>query len=143
MRTTPDGFSADVTVRSLVMSAYNLIMLDQISGLPSWAESENFNVEGKLDSEAAAAFKMLSRNDQASQRCLMMQSLLADRFKLRLHHDLRELPVYNLVIARNGLKMKEASPLQDYSWSMGLGNITSKGMPIASLVASLSNPSDA
>jgi uncharacterized protein (TIGR03435 family) len=140
MRTGPAGFSADVTVRSLVMTAYNLIMLEQISGLPGWAENENYEVQGKLDSESTEAFKKLSRNNQASQRSLLMQALLADRFKLRLHHDLRELPVYNLVIARSGLKMKEASSSKDESWSMGLGSITSKGMPIASLVASLSNP---
>jgi uncharacterized protein (TIGR03435 family) len=77
--------------------------------------------------------------DQASQRSLLMQTLLADRFKLRIHHDLKELPVYNLVIAKSGLKMKEASSSKAQSWSMGLGSITSKGMPIASLAASLSN----
>ncbi|MGA8742193.1 MAG: TIGR03435 family protein [Terracidiphilus sp.] len=140
MRTTPTGFSANVSACSLIMSAYNLIMLDQISGLPGWAENENFDVEGKLDAEAAEAFEKLSRNDEASQRRLMMQAILADRFGLRIRRELRGLPVYNLVIAKSGLKMKEASPLQDYPWSMGLGSITSKGMPIASLAASLSNP---
>jgi uncharacterized protein (TIGR03435 family) len=140
MRTTPAGFSAIVAVRSLIMTANNLIMLDQVSGLPGWAENENFDVEGKMDAEAAEAFKKLSRNDQAYQRRLMMQTLLADRFKLKVHHDLRELPVYNLLIAKNGVKMKEASQAEDYSWSMGLGRITSKGMPIASLAVCLSNP---
>ena len=139
MRTGPAGFSADVTVRSLVMTAYNLIMLDQISGLPGWAENENYEVQGKLDSESTEAFKKLAPADQASQRCLLMQALLADRFKLRVHHDRRELPVYNLVIARSGLKMKEASSSKAQSWSMGLGTLTGKGMPIASLIASLSN----
>jgi uncharacterized protein (TIGR03435 family) len=139
MRTGPGGFSADVTVRSLVMTAYNLIMLEQISGLPGWAENENFEVQGKLDPENTEAFKKLPSADQSSQRSMLMQALLADRFKLKVHHDLKELPVYNLVIARSGLKMKEASSSQAQSWSMGLGILTGKGMPIASLIGSLSN----
>lgn len=38
----------------------------------------------------------------------MMQALLIDRCKLKFHFEKKELPVYDLVIARNGTKMKEA-----------------------------------
>jgi uncharacterized protein (TIGR03435 family) len=40
----------------------------------------------------------------------MMQSLLADRFELKLHRESRDLPVYELVISKGGLKMKETTP---------------------------------
>jgi len=144
-RTTPTGFSADVSVRGLIMSAYNLIMLDQISGLPDWAERENFDVEGKLDAETAEVFGKLSHSDQTRQHQLMMQALLADRFKLRVRVETKDLPVYNLVVAKNGVKMKEAPPSEQGGYgmgmdSMGVGRINSKGMEIAALVQSLSNP---
>jgi uncharacterized protein (TIGR03435 family) len=41
---------------------------------------------------------------------LMFQSLLEDRFKLKVHHETRELPVYDLVIAKSGSKLKAADP---------------------------------
>jgi uncharacterized protein (TIGR03435 family) len=144
-RTAPTGFSANVSVRSLIMSAYNLIMLDQISGLPDWAERENFDVEGKLDADTAEVFGKLSRSDQTRQRQLMMQDLLADRFRLRVRLETKDLPVYNLVVAKNGLKMKESPPSENSGYSMGMdsmgmGRINSKAMEVAALVASLSNP---
>jgi uncharacterized protein (TIGR03435 family) len=139
-RTTPTGFSANVPVRSLIMSAYNLIMLDQISGLPDWAERENFDVEGKLDVDTAEVFAKLPRTDQIKQSALMLQNLLADRFKLRVRIEMKDLPVYNLVVAKNGIKMKEASPSENSSYSMGMGRINSKAMDLAALIASLSNP---
>ena len=139
-RTTSGAFSAEVPVRSLIMSAYNLIMLDQVSGLPDWAERDSFDVEGKLDSDTAEAFARLSRSDQSRQRQLMMQALLADRFKLRIRRETRELAVYNLVIAKGGIKMKEAPPTERSSYSMGLGRINGDAMQIDNLAFSLSNP---
>ncbi len=41
----------------------------------------------------------------------MLQSLLADRFKLKAHWETRELPVYNLVVAKSGMKMKPAGSI--------------------------------
>jgi uncharacterized protein (TIGR03435 family) len=46
----------------------------------------------------------------------MLQSLLADRFKLRFHREMREIPVYELVAAKNGPKLKESAPTAE---SMG------------------------
>lgn len=139
-RTTSTGFSASGPVRSLVMSAYNLIMLDQISGLPDWAERENFDIEGKLDADTAEIFGKLSRSDQSRQRQLMMRELLADRFRLSVRMEEKDLPVYNLVIAKNGIKMKEVPPSENSGYRMGMGSINSKGMDVAALAASLSNP---
>lgn len=138
-RTTPTGFAANGSVRGLIMSAYSLIMLDQLSGLPDWAERENFDVEGKLDSDTAEVFAKLSSSDQTRQRQLMLEALLADRFKLRVHIDTKDLPVYNLVVAKNGLKMKEAPASENNGYSMGMGQINSKGMEVSGLVISLSN----
>jgi uncharacterized protein (TIGR03435 family) len=42
----------------------------------------------------------------------MMQGLLADRFKLKVHREMREIAVYELTIAKSGFKLKEAAPQQ-------------------------------
>jgi uncharacterized protein (TIGR03435 family) len=39
----------------------------------------------------------------------MMQALLAERFKLQIHHEMREMPVYELVLAKNGPKLKASA----------------------------------
>ena len=139
-RTTANGFSANVPVRSLIMSAYSLIMMDQISGLPQWAETENFDVEAKLDSDNAEALQKLPNEQRIQQFNRMMQLLLADRFALRARREQRELPVYNLVVAKGGSKLKESSSTENLSFSMGLGRINGKAVSIQSLVVNLSNP---
>jgi uncharacterized protein (TIGR03435 family) len=40
----------------------------------------------------------------------MLQALLADRFKLAVHHETKDLPVYSLVIAKGGFKLQESKP---------------------------------
>jgi uncharacterized protein (TIGR03435 family) len=52
-------------------------------------------------------------NASADDFNLMLQNLLTERIGLVVHHELREQPVYEMSIARAGLKMKEAEPLRD------------------------------
>ena len=66
---------------------------------PDWLATENFDIAAKLPDGATRA-----------QLPEMIQSLLADRFKLVLHRDKKEFPVYALVVAKNGPKLKESPP---------------------------------
>lgn len=82
----PDGFSIKgLTLRSLIPDAYGVIQDDQVSGWPGWATSTQFDIEAKMDVETADALRKLPKEQQAVQRQLMMQSLLAERFKLKVH----------------------------------------------------------
>ena len=45
----------------------------------------------------------------------MLQTLLADRFQLKLHRETKERPVYALVVAKNGPKLKESAPDKEFS----------------------------
>jgi uncharacterized protein (TIGR03435 family) len=84
--------ATNVTVRALIKSAYGLHD-DQLIGGPSWISAERFDLAAKADGYAtASAFRDRAR--------LMLRSLLADRFKLMVSHERRDLPVYALVLAR-------------------------------------------
>src|SRR6266699_4795196 len=72
----------------------------QIAG-PNWLNSD----EASYDIEAKAP-----PDTPAKQIRLMMRTLLAERFKLVLHRESRVLPVYSLVVAKNGPKLQEANP---------------------------------
>jgi uncharacterized protein (TIGR03435 family) len=139
-RHAPSGFSANVPVYSLITGAYNVMMEDQISGLPDWARTENFDIEAKLDPDNAEAVGKLHGDDRVKENALLLRALLADRFRMKAHIEVKELPVYNLVVAKSGLKMKEAVPDQSPGFRMGLGSIAGQSLFIGNLVGSLSHP---
>lgn len=104
---TPGGFSARcATLHTLLVNAYDTKVEVSIPGLPGWASSACFDVEAKVDDDTAAAMQKLPREERWKQTQRMLQTLLADRFKLRVHHETREGPIYELVIAKSGLRLK-------------------------------------
>ena len=78
----------------------------QIQGAPSWMDSELYDIQAKADCSGGAIPR--------EQMQLMVQSLLEERFQLKAHYETRELPIYNLVVVKEG-KMKlsedQTSPL--------------------------------
>jgi uncharacterized protein (TIGR03435 family) len=144
-KSTKDGFSTgNAAVRSLLMNAYGVMMMDQIAGLPGWADSDTFDVEAKMDEETVAALEKLPKKEQSHEKDLMLQELLADRFKLKVHHETKELPVYALAIAKGGLKIKESQDAAGAGLTMRMGQnggwqIDGHGMAIESLTMSLTN----
>jgi uncharacterized protein (TIGR03435 family) len=90
-----------VTVKMLLQRAYATddtgLFPNQMLGGPAWIESDRFDVEGRVDGDG--------RTISQQQTWLMVQSLLEDRFRLKTHHEMRELPVYNLVVGKNGPKL--------------------------------------
>jgi len=106
----PDGFTASgVTMLMLVQFAYG-VQPFQISGGPDWVTSERFDVDAKMDSAVADALQKMNQDDRTLTRQKMLQALLADRFKLTVQHDTKELPIYTLIVGKNGTKLKEVSP---------------------------------
>jgi uncharacterized protein (TIGR03435 family) len=96
------------TVRRLIRQAYGLKSDSQIIGGPGWINDQRFDVVAKVDD--AEATRMSKMTDDRSDKAwnLMLQSLLSDRFQLRLTHEERSLPVFALVVAHSGPKMKPA-----------------------------------
>lgn len=99
---TPDGFRAkSVQLKSIIQFAYGQFHDEQWSRTPSWLESTGYDIEAKFN---PADFK----DPTDDQRRAMLQALLADRFKLVVHHETRETPEYALVVAKGGPKLREA-----------------------------------
>lgn len=91
-----DGASLDfefVSLADLVPYAFR-VKNYQVSG-PEWMRESRWDITAKLPEGAP--------QDQAPE---MMQALLADRFKLAAHHEKREQPIYELVVAKGGPKME-------------------------------------
>jgi uncharacterized protein (TIGR03435 family) len=77
----------NTAVISLIRSAYPT---RELVNVPRWVESEPYDVNAKAEG-----------NPTREQITLMLQALLADRFKLAVHGETRERPVFALVVARN------------------------------------------
>jgi len=88
---------SNLPMRSLLVNAYG-VKSYQVSG-PTWIDTERFDIVAKVPKGA-------SKDDVK----LMLQNLLAERFKLTLHREKKELPMYALVVGKNGPKMKESPP---------------------------------
>jgi len=101
--------ATNISTRMLITFAYNMRDF-QVSGGPSWINSDKLDIDAKVEDSLAREMQKLSREQQQDQMRLMMQSLLADRFKLSVSHDTKQLPVYSLVVAKGGPKLKEVPP---------------------------------
>ena len=99
----------NVTAKMLIQTAYNVKDF-QVSGGPGWINSERFDIEAKIDDSLAEQLQKLPRAQRQAQKSLMLQSLLADRFKLKVTHKTKELPVFALVVAKGGPKLTEVPP---------------------------------
>lgn len=90
---------------NLLSVAYG-IRWDQISGVPD--SRAMFNIQAKSDTVADERLAKLNKDQERLERQHMLQVLLADRFKLKVHWETREGPAYDLVLSKNGLKMQES-----------------------------------
>jgi uncharacterized protein (TIGR03435 family) len=114
----PGRFTANgVTTKHLITMAYNVKDF-QVSGGPGWINSERYDIEAKEPDSIAEELPKLPPDQREEQSRLMIQALLADRFKLKLSHTTKELPVYALVIAKTGPKLQEAKPDDNYPTGM-------------------------
>jgi uncharacterized protein (TIGR03435 family) len=92
----------NTTLNDLIAFAYGL-NVRQIVGGPAWMASEKYDLDGKSEGGSQPT---------DAQWKMMIQKLVADRFKLTYHHESRELPAYVLTVGKNGPKLKtsEADP---------------------------------
>jgi len=102
-RTDPDGYRVIVaTIKDLISFAFSVPFgVDGlISGGPNWVNSATFDIVAKAEEPIPAAQQKIPNRVN-----LMVQTLLADRFKLKIHPETKEIPVYALVVGKNGSKL--------------------------------------
>jgi uncharacterized protein (TIGR03435 family) len=103
---TPDGIKiTNVPLWTIVREAFGLEN-DRLFGGPGWSKTSSFDIEAKVASEDAPKLKALTME----QRRQMMVALLEERFGLKYHHETRDLSMYELVVARGGIKMQASKP---------------------------------
>lgn len=121
MKVSPGGGGGQPTNRVhmilpaavLIASAYNLSAGSEnrlVRGGPDWLgnDVDQYEVDGKIGDSLFAAMQKMTPAQQREQVALMEQSLLADRFKLKVHFETVEMPVYALIVAKGGSKLTPA-----------------------------------
>ena len=138
-RILPDGFEMqNMTIHSLFGNAFPMRSGDEIVGWPAWTNSERYDFRAKMDAETTDAFHKLHGKDGGDMWRLMMRQLLEDRFALKYHIEKRELPVYELAIAKHGPKMKTSAPRESSSSMMSPGKLTAHQCLASGLAGTLS-----
>jgi uncharacterized protein (TIGR03435 family) len=141
-----DRYTAkNITLMALLRAAYGIPLGAEdtrISGGPSWLRSAKYDVEAKIDASKLEELKKLSLSQRTLTQQHMLQTLLSDRCKLAIHRETRDLPIYTLVVAKNGSKLKPATPGEISSISFGppgqTQSITGQARSVTSLVQTLS-----
>jgi uncharacterized protein (TIGR03435 family) len=97
---TPNGFSA--VNMPLSPFIYRKFPSRLVYGIPAWTQSERYDVEARVAGSDLAAFHNASKAELSD----MLQAALEERLKLKSHTETRELPMFTLVAAKSGSKLK-------------------------------------
>lgn len=90
----------------------------QMSGAPAWINSERYDIDAKMDAALGA-------DPKPGEMLPYVENLMENRFGLKFHKETKEMPVYALVVAKGGVKMRESKPEeQGPRIRMGRGQLT-------------------
>lgn len=99
-------FSASTVSLSMIIQLAYSFGPFQIADGPDWLENRYFTVQAKSDPSVDEQLAKLSEDDGRQEKLHMVQAMLADRFKLRAHWEVRQQSAYVMTIAKGGLKMQ-------------------------------------
>jgi uncharacterized protein (TIGR03435 family) len=151
--------STGVSLKMLVGFAYRVRDF-QISGGPNWITSDRWDIEGRAEEGAIPRPTGPPDPSVPDPMSLMVQSLIEERFQLKVHRETKEFPVYELVVAKGGSKLKlsedqspfrpaergaspppppqRGGPMPRGNMRMGRGNLEASGVPLANFIQALS-----
>jgi uncharacterized protein (TIGR03435 family) len=99
------------SIRELIRTAYAptpaMLTKSQVIGGPVWIDKDQYEIDGKAPPQLEADIQKMGTNERIAQQHIMEQSLLANRIYLKIHFESRNLTIYELVPAKDGLKIKE------------------------------------
>jgi uncharacterized protein (TIGR03435 family) len=94
----PQRFTAEnAAFQNLVRLAYELETYQLVG--PDWIQTQRYNVTARVPAGTSR-----------EQFRLMLQTLLTQRFALKIHWDSKEMPTYDLTVMKSGPKLKESAP---------------------------------
>jgi len=146
----PNGLRVtNMPVRFLIRFAYD-VQDFQISAGPGWIKSDRYDIQAKAENAADSQTvpddprkltddQRKTMNEQMRER---MRTLLSDRFQLQIHKETKEAPVYALVVAKGGPKLKENPGTAGGRQGIGMrpgGQANGTAAPLALLANLLSN----
>src|SRR5581483_8614863 len=114
-----------VSLESLIQLAYR-VQDTQLVASPDWLESAKFDIDANVDKTAADQWQKLSEDQRGALAGQMLQGLLADQFKLKVHQETRDLPAYELTVAEGGSKLQKMADGKHGFMHMGMGELSSK-----------------
>ena len=131
------------TLKNLVMIAYDLKPY-QIAGTTGWMNSEAFDINAELDE---AGMGTLPGADQPRLRAkaiddqilIALQTLLADRFQLKIHYEKKTVSAYALTVAKSGFKLQPVENDGNSSSNWSNNKLTATHLDMAHFAASLSH----
>ena len=151
--------STGISLKMLMGFAYRVRDF-QISGGPNWITTDRWNIEGKAEEGSIPPPTGPPDPNVPDPLSLMVQSLIEERFQLKMHRETKELPVYELVAAKGGPKIKlsedqspfrppergapplppvqRGGPMPRGSMRMGRGELEANGVPLANFIQTLS-----
>ena len=148
----PGRFNATgMTLKFLITMAYDVKDF-QVLGGPGWVNSERYDIDAKEPDSIAQELEKLPDEQREPLADSMLQSLLADRFQLKLTRGTKDMPAYALVVAKSGPKLQEAKPVDTPvdapggpgghphgpMLRMGRGELTGQGVALTFLASMLS-----
>jgi uncharacterized protein (TIGR03435 family) len=116
----------NLTLKSYLMRSYG-VAPNQIVGGPDWLDTAHWDIQAKAE-------QPIDDDDAIMQ---MVQTLLTDRFQLKIRHDNREMRAYVLEVAKNGLKAQKSAPGTEYNTNYGRGKVEATGTTMPHLAQRL------
>jgi uncharacterized protein (TIGR03435 family) len=135
--------AANETLGEIIQYDAYGITAPRILGIPPALEKARFDIEAKIDPVEYARMQALPGAQRTEQFQLQVRQLLAERFKLVVHTETRELPVYALVVAKGSPKLKAAQKPDSNSGRSRTGYLNGEGMTMEHLANSLTRTSSA
>jgi len=124
----------NITLTLLLMNAYD--MRDNcVYGVPPWAGKLRWDVTAKvLDPPAANKDHPPSRQQENADYQAEVQSILFERFGLKAHFEEKQLPVFDMVAAKGGVKFHESTaPANKRGWESGADGLAATGISLSDL----------
>jgi uncharacterized protein (TIGR03435 family) len=107
----------NMTLEDILKFDYAIHREPGLVGLPDWAGKDRYDIQAKVAASDVAAWRKLS----GGSRRLVLRAMLADSFKLKVHTEDRDLPVYALVLDKNGPKNMQEVKAADFDPDISRG----------------------